>query len=183
MEGNLKARILGAFVTVFAMALILPNILQEKRMYDPLYSEIPPKPETPDWVGDVEQARVRIELDELASGEFEKKITAPEPRVVNADDPKVLHDAGNYGSLDQEGVAVAWTLQVGAFEASKNAIAFRDTLRENGFKAYILKNGTGNLDRVYVGPMIQRSKAEQTKDELLNKMEIEGIRLQQYKPE
>ncbi len=183
MEGNLKARILGAFVTVFAMALILPNILQEKRMYDPLYSEIPPKPETPDWVGDVEQARVRIELDELASGEFEKKITAPEPRVVSVDDPKVLHDAGNYGSLDQEGVAVAWTLQVGAFETSKNAIAFRDTLRESGFKAYILKNGTGNLDRVYVGPMIQRSKAEQTKDELLNKMEIEGIRLQQYKPE
>lgn len=182
MEGNLKTRTLGAFVTVLAMALILPNVLQEKRLY-PLHSEIPPKPATPSWVGDVEQARIRIELDELASGEFEKKITAPEPRVVNTDDPKILHDAGNFGSLDQAGVAVAWTLQVGAFEASKNAIAFRDSLREKGFKAYILKNGSGNLDRVYVGPMIQRSKAEQVKEELLKKMTIKGIRLQQYKPE
>lgn len=183
MEGNLKARVLGAFVTILAMALILPNILEEKRLYDPLRTEIPPKPETPDWVGDVEKSRVRIELDALASGEFEKNMTAPEPRVVNVDDPKLLHDAGNFGSLDQAGIAVAWTLQVGAFEASKNAIAFRDSLREQGFKAYILKNGAGTLDRVYVGPMIQRSKAEQIKEKLLTEMNIKGIRLQQYKPE
>lgn len=183
MEGNLKARILGAIVTIFAMALILPNILAKKELYDPLRSEIPPKPPTPDWVGEVDSTRVRIELNELASGKFEKSITAPEPRVVKKDDPKILHDAGKFGSLDQTGAAIAWTLQVGAFKTSKNAIAFRDTLRNNGFKSYILKNGEGSLDRVYVGPMIQRSKAEHTKAMLREKMAIEGIRLQQYKPE
>lgn len=183
MVGSLKARILGAVITVCAMALILPNILESKTLYDPMRSEIPAKPETPEWVGEVESTRVRIELDALASGQFEQNITAPEPRVINKDDPKRLHDAGELGSLDQSGAAVAWTLQVGAFKTSDNAIKFRDTLRTHGFKAYILKNGRGNLDRVYVGPMIQRTKAEQAKAELLSKMDIKGIRLQQYKPE
>ncbi len=183
MVGSLKARILGAVITVCAMALILPNILESKKLYDPLRSAIPPKPEVPAWVGEVESTRVRIELDALASGQLEKDITAPEPRIVSKDDPKRLHDAGELGSLNQAGAAVTWTLQVGAFKASENAIQFRDTLRANGFKAYILKNGSGNLDRVYVGPMIQRTKAEQTKAELLSRMDIKGIRLQQYKPE
>lgn len=183
MASNLKARILGAVVTVLAMALILPNILETKKLYDPLRSEIPQKPAVPDWVGDAQSTRVRIELDALASGEFEKKITAPEPRIVNKDDPKRLHDAGELGSLSQSGSAVSWTLQVGAFKAGGNAIKFRDKLRNNGFKAYILKSGSGDLDRVYVGPMIQRTKAEQAKAELIEKMSIEGIRLQQYKPE
>jgi DedD protein len=183
MEGNLKARILGAVVTIIAMALILPNILAEKELYDPLRSEIPPKPPMPDWVGKIDSTRVRIELNELASGKFEKSITAPEPRVVKKDDPKIQHESGKFGSLDQVGGAIAWTLQVGAFKTSKNAIAFRDKLRSKGFKGYILKNGDASLDRVYVGPMVQRSQAEQTKAKLLEEMAIKGIRLQQYKPE
>jgi DedD protein len=183
MEGNLNARVLGALVTVIAMALVLPNILDEKSLHDPLRTEIPPKPPTPDWIGEADSTRVRIELDALASGKFEKEITAPEPRVVKRDDPKRLHDTGKLGSLDQHGAAVAWTLQVGAFKTGKNAISFRDKLRAKGFKAYILKNGDGTLDRVYVGPMIQRTKAEKTKAKLLDEMAIKGIRLQQYKPE
>jgi DedD protein len=183
MEGNLNARVLGAVVTILAMALVLPNILQEKSLHDPLRTEIPPKPQTPEWVGQADSTRVRIELDALVGGSFEEEITAPEPRIVTKDDPKRLHDAGKLGSLDQSGAAVSWTLQVGAFKAGKNAISFRDKLRAKGFKAYILKNGDGTLDRVYVGPMIQRSKAEQAKIKLLEEMSIKGIRLQQYKPE
>ena len=183
MEGNLNARVLGAVVTVLAMALVLPNILEEKSLHDPLRSEIPPKPPTPEWVGEADSTRVRIELDALASGKFEEKITAPEPRVVTKDDPKRLHDSGKLGSLNQQGVAVAWTLQVGAFESEKNATALRDKLRTKGYKSYLLKNGDGSLDRFYVGPMIQRTKAEQTKTKLHDEMAIKGIRLQQYKPE
>ena len=48
MEGNLTARVLGAVVTGLAMALVLPNVLEEKRLHDPLRSEIPAKPPTPD---------------------------------------------------------------------------------------------------------------------------------------
>ena len=129
MEGNLNARVLGAVVTVLAMALVLPNILEEKSLHDPLRSEIPPKPPTPEWVGEADSTRVRIELDALASGKFEEKITAPEPQVVTKDDPKRLHDSGKQGSLNQQGVLLAWTLQGGSFESEKNAPAITDKLQ------------------------------------------------------
>lgn len=183
METNLKARILGAVVTVLALALILPNVLQTELQNDQLLSEIPERPATPHWVDESQSSRVRIELDSLAKGEFQKDITAPEPRVVTLDDPKILHNAAERGSLDEQGAAVAWTLQVGAFKDEKNAIQYRDKLRHNEFKSYILKSGDGVWNRVYVGPMIQRTKAEQAKTLLTKQMSIKDIRLQQYKPE
>jgi len=183
METNLKARILGAVVTVLTLALVLPNVLQSEQQRDQLLSEIPEKPDTPHWVDETQSSRVRIELDSLAKGDFQQSITAPEPRTSEQDDPKILHVAGERGSLNEQGAAVAWTLQVGAFEDSKNAIAFRDKLRSNAFKAYILKSGNGSWNRVYVGPMIQRTKAEQVKSRLAEQMAIKGIRLLQYKPE
>lgn len=183
METNLKARILGAVVTVLALALILPNVLEKDRLRQELSSEMPPTPSTPSWVDESQNSKVRIELESLATGDFQQSITAPEPRVVEQDDPKLLHLATERGSLDEEGAAVAWTLQVGAFSSENNATKFRDELRSKQFKAYILKSGDGSLNRVYVGPMIQRSKAEQARARLQEEMSIAGIRLQQYKPE
>jgi DedD protein len=183
MESNLKARIIGAVVTVLALALILPNILQSGHLSRSLISDMPAKPATPEWVDEKQSSRVRIELNALASGAFKQKITAPDPGYVLQDDPKVLHIAGERGGLDEKGAAIAWTLQLGAFKQSENAIELRDSLRTKGYKAYILKNGTGTYDRVYVGPMLQRSKAEGLKTELIKQTDIKDIRLRQYKPE
>ncbi len=183
METNLKARILGAVVTVLALALVLPNVLQKDRLANELVSEIPATPKTPHWVDQNQNSKVRIELESLASGQLKQSMTAPEPKVVQQDDPKLLHVAGERGSLDEGGAAVAWTLKVAAFKVDENAIKFRDQLRGKGYKAYILKSGDGQYDRVYVGPMIQRVKAEQARSRLQKEMAIDGIRLQQYKPE
>ncbi len=183
MEINLKARIIGAVVTVLAMALILPNVLQNKRAEYLVVNDMPDKPATPIWVDEKQSSRVRIELNSLASGEFEQKITAPEPKYALQDDPKNLHVAGERAALDEQGAAIAWTLQLGAFKNSSNANELRDSLRNKGYKAYILKNGTGTFDRVYVGPMLQRSKAERLKIELSKETDIKDIRLRQYTPE
>jgi cell division septation protein DedD len=56
-------------------------------------------------------------------------------------------------------------------------------LRNKGYKGYILKSSSGTYDRVFVGPMLQRAKAEQLKIELSKETTIKDIRLQQYKPE
>jgi DedD protein len=183
MESNLKARIIGAVVTVLALALVLPNILQSGHFSREITSNMPVKPATPEWVDEKQGSRVRIELNSLASGAFKQKITAPDPRYVLQDEAKVLHIAGERGGLDEKGAAVAWTLQLGAFKQSKNAIELRDGLRTKGYKAYILKSGAGTYDRVYVGPMLQRSKAERLRVELIKQTDIKDIRLRQYKPE
>jgi cell division septation protein DedD len=182
METNLKARTLGAIVTVLGLALILPNILHRDKG-EAFTTEIPPKPDTPTWVDEKQHTRVRIELNQLAEGQSEKVITAAEPRTVINDDPRVSSISDDKAGLDMQGAAVAWTLQVGAFGDEKNAIKHRDNLRNKGFKAYILKNENTKLDHVYVGPMLQRSKAEAERTRLIKNMAVKGIRLQQYKPE
>jgi DedD protein len=183
METNLKARILGAVVTVLVLALVLPNVLQGQRLGVDDTTLIPAKPKTPSWVDEKQSSRVRIELNALAEGDFQQKITAPESRYVLQDDPKYPSIPGERAGLDTQGAAIAWTLQLGAFENSQNAIELRDSLRAKGYKGYILKNGSGTYDRVYVGPMLQRAKAEQLKIELTKETSLKDIRLQQYKPE
>lgn len=179
---NFKARTVGAIATVLALALILPNILHREKEAG-FKSEIPLKPETPNWVDESQNNRVIIELDELANGDIESELIPPEPRLVEQDDPKLLHVASDRSSLDDQGAVVAWTLQAGAFNSAKNAEKFRSKLRAKEFKAYIIKNSKTNLHHVYVGPMLQRSKAEEERIRLLKEMSIKGIRLQQYKPE
>ncbi|MFQ3172002.1 MAG: DedD protein [Oleispira sp.] len=183
METNLKARILGAIITVLALALILPNVLQGQHLDLEDVTLIPEKPATPSWVDEKQSSRVRIELNALEAGDFEQKITAPEPEYVLQDDPKDPSIAGDRAGLNQQGAAIAWTLQLGAFKNSDNATELRDSLRTKGYKAYILKNGSGTYDRVYVGPMLQRAKAEHLKTELSQETGLEDIRLRQYKPE
>lgn len=183
METNLKARILGAVVTVLALALVLPNVLQGQRLGEDESTLIPEKPDTPSWVDEKQSSRVRIELNALASGSFDEKITAPDPEYILQDDPKDSSIAGDRAGLTEQGAAIAWTLQLGAFKNSQNAIELRDSLREKGYKAYILKNGSGTYDRVYVGPMLQRAKAEHLKTELSQQTDIKDIRLRQYQPE
>jgi DedD protein len=183
MEANLKARVIGAVVTVFALALILPNVLKGQNLAEDSLSTIPATPSTPSWVDEKQSSRVRIELNALATGRFEEKITAPEPRYVLQDDPKKPAITGERAGLNDAGAAIAWTLQIGAFKNSKNANELRDSLRAKGYKAYILKNGIGTYDRVYVGPMLQRSKAERLKDEISKEIDIKDIRLRQFTPE
>jgi len=179
----MKARVLGAIITVLVMALVLPNVLDGNAQKDRLLSQIPPKPDTPSWVKEGETKRVKIQLNELASGEFEKRISAPAPKNIAADDPKDPHIPSDRGGLDEDAMPVAWTLQMGAFKSLDNATKYRDQLRAKGYKAYTLRHENGKLERVFVGPVVQRSKAEKLRAELADKMSVQGIRIQQYRPE
>mgnify|MGYP000636860834 FL=1 len=183
MEINFKARILGAVITVLLLALILPNVIKGQQLDTDDDSLIPVKPEVPSWVDEKQSSRVRIELNALDAGSFEEKVTAPEPEFVLQDDPRDPSIPSDRAGLTIQGEAVAWTLQLASFKNSKNAIELRDSLRSKGYKAYILKDGAGGFDRVYVGPMLQRTKAEQLKLELTQETKLKDIGLRQYTPE
>lgn len=183
MEINFKARILGAVITVLLLALILPNVIKGQQLDTDDDSSIPVKPEVPSWVDEKQSSRVRIELNALDAGSFEEKVTAPEPEFVLQDDPRDPSIPSDRAGLTIQGEAVAWTLQLASFKNSKNAIELRDSLRSKGYKAYILKDGAGGFDRVYVGPTLQRTKAEQLKLELTQETKLKDIGLRQYTPE
>lgn len=76
-------------------------------------------------------------------------------------------------TLDQQGVPVAWTLQLASFKDETNARSLRKQLVNKGHKVYTRKQR--GLVKVYVGPDLQRTKLEQLKSQLKKNMGLDGI--------
>lgn len=187
---NLKRRILGGFVTVLAIAVILPAVLDSSRYSDPLFAEAPPMPDVPDWAQVESPQRVRQELQELASGDATRAIEPAPVTVVEKDEPVPVAKpqaveqtpAPVAKTEDKNDFAQAWTLQLGAFSEAKNAYALRDQLRKKGYKAYTEELPNDKLTRVYVGPEIARENIETLQKKLQGEMGQSDIHIKRWQP-
>jgi DedD protein len=183
MEQHLKKRILGAFVTVIAVAIALPIVLDGSRSQLALQSDIPPMPDMPEWSRVEDERRVRIELEQLASGEAAAQIAVPDTDVVEQNDPAPPRGQSDRTELDSNQLPYAWTLQLGAFSEQKNAFALRDQLRAKGYKAYTQEFTSDKLTRVYVGPELQRSQIETLQKQLRKELKQQDIHIKRYRAE
>lgn len=70
-----------------------------------------------------------------------------------------------------------WAVQLGSFSVPKNALALRDRLRAKGYTAFIESGftATGEVSRVFVGPVLDRGRAESSMAKLRREMQLEGI--------
>ena len=70
-----------------------------------------------------------------------------------------------------------WAVQLGSFSVPKNALALRDRLRAKGYTAFIESGftATGAVSRVFVGPELDRGRAEASMAKLRREMQLEGI--------
>lgn len=70
-----------------------------------------------------------------------------------------------------------WAVQLGSFSVPKNALALRDRLRAKGYTAFIESGftATGGVSRVFVGPVLDRGRAESSMAKLRREMQLEGI--------
>ncbi len=68
-------------------------------------------------------------------------------------------------SLDQQGLPVAWVIQVGLFSTQANADRIKNELQQKGFKAYTqtVKTAKGAGIKVFVGPKLSRERADAQK--------------------
>ena len=89
------------------------------------------------------------------------------PEVAAADDSV---------TLDKDNLPVSWSLQLGSFKQPENALKLRAQLREASYKAYILQARTeeGDMYRVLVGPMMQKSKLAGIAQEIASKFDLKG---------
>jgi DedD protein len=74
--------------------------------------------------------------------------------------------------LDQQGLPVAWVVQVGLFSTQASADKVKAQLQAKGFKAYTtpFKSEKASGIKVFVGPKLSRERADAQKkaiDELL----------------
>lgn len=97
--------------------------------------------------------------------------SAPAPAARKPDD-------GSGKTQDLEvSAAGGWTVQLGSFLKSKNALALRKRLQAKGYPAFVESGSSvqGEVSRVFVGPMPDLEQAKKSAVKLRREMALEGI--------
>lgn len=99
--------------------------------------------------------------------------TAPEPSAPPAaTTPEPRLDAAN--------LPVSWSVQLASLSSRENAENLRNTLRSQGYNAYI--RTAGGMNRVFVGPLVERAEANRLRDVLQRQQKLDGF-VVRFEPE
>lgn len=82
--------------------------------------------------------------------------------------------------IDGNGLPVSWSIQVASLSNRAGADKLQQTLRNQGYNAYV--RSAGGLNRVFVGPLIERGEAERVRDVINRQHKIKGI-VVRFQPE
>lgn len=107
-------------------------------------------------------------------------VPVPQPRpnaLAAATASAARSPSGNGGEGGEKVGLSAWAIQLGSFASAKNAIDLRDRLRAAGYAAFVqpVYGDAGTMTRVYVGPELERTRAESTRQELEGEQSLKGI--------
>ncbi|TDF85598.1 SPOR domain-containing protein [Pseudomonas sp. H9] len=97
----------------------------------------------------------------------------PAPAVASAAKPAA-------GKIDANGLPVSWSVQLASLSNRAGAENLQKTLRSQGYNAYI--RSAGGMNRVYVGPLIERAEAERLRDVISRQQKLNGI-IVRFQPE
>ncbi|MFQ6575583.1 SPOR domain-containing protein [Pseudomonas sp. UM16] len=102
-----------------------------------------------------------------------KPETKPAATVATAAKPTA-------GKIDANGLPVSWSVQLASLSNRAGADNLQKTLRSQGYNAYI--RSAGGMNRVYVGPLIERAEAERLRDVINRQQKLNGI-IVRFQPE
>lgn len=78
-------------------------------------------------------------------------------------------------SLNDNGLPISWSLQLGSFREEENATRLRQSLRDQTYRSYILAGeASDGLYRVYVGPMVDKDKLQKAQAEIEAAFKLNG---------
>jgi DedD protein len=82
--------------------------------------------------------------------------------------------------VDANGLSVSWSVQLASLSNRANADNLQKTLRTKGYNAYI--RTSDGVNRVFVGPLIERAEADRLRDQLDKQQKLKGI-VVRFQPE
>lgn len=175
----IKKRTVGAIALVVISLAIAPLLFDAAGYKErQLTNRIPPapKPFAPlePQAAAIEQAATPIAVEPAAPVEPVK--LEPLPEAIEKEVAKVAPGpapAADTPTLDQDGLPVAWGLQLASFKDERNARALQTDLLKAGYKVYIRRSDT--LVRVYIGPEMQRSRLETLKESIKQDYALDGM--------
>ncbi|MDT4869899.1 ftsN: cell division protein FtsN [compost metagenome] len=82
--------------------------------------------------------------------------------------------------LDVNGLPVSWSVQLASLSSRSSAENLQKNLRTQGYNAYI--RSVEGMNRVFVGPVIERAEADRLRDQLGKQQNLNGF-VVRFQPE
>lgn len=101
-------------------------------------------------------------------------VTAPTTASAAASKPAAA------SKIDTNGLPVSWSIQLASLSNRAGADNLQKTLRSQGYNAYI--RSADGMNRVYVGPLIERAEAERLRDVINRQQKLKGF-VTRFQPE
>jgi DedD protein len=180
MQQKVKYRLVGLAVIVVSAAIIFPVFFDGAGYKERhLQSAIPEGPERPEIVRIAPQNKPLPDTSQPAEPSAPVALPKAPANVKKSIEKTVADNKIDLGVekdqpvLDQQGVPVAWTLQLASFKSEDNAKSLRKQLIDSGYKVFTRKQG--ELVKVYVGPEFQKSRLETLQLKLKDDFGLSGI--------
>ena len=187
MEQRLKNRLVGASVIVALVVIFVPEYFDEEtevvapatdrnaEAIDDFSSRIVPLAESDDTVSQPTSSSVEPEIEPDVDNQVDMRdVEGPiaQPFPVPLGKPSTDVD----GNVERVGLTV-WAVQLASFSQSSNALTLRDSLREQGYAAFVqtVVGEQGSVTRVYVGPELFREQAETIRKKLTSETSLEAM--------
>ncbi len=210
LERGLKQRIVGALVLIALAVIFLPMLFTREDESRQVVVEAPPRPQAPAMpsvevqpteVPELQPGEEDIapeiveEGSPTAAGQPSQPIgglpatpppaqtqapaaspppSQPQPPAAPPSPPPAEK------RLDANNLPQSWSVQLASLSNRARAEELQKTLRSQGYNAYI--RSFDGMNRVFVGPVIQRAEADRLRDQLSKQQKLNGF-VVRFQPE
>ncbi|CAN7347128.1 SPOR domain-containing protein [Aquipseudomonas alcaligenes] len=209
LDKGLKQRIVGALVLLALAVIFLPMLFTREDELRQVRIDAPAMPQTPE-MPPVEMETVEVPEPQVlpeepvpsldANGQASALPIAPteqpaapaqpaqpqapvQPQAqqqAQAVPPAATPPKADEKRLDPNGLPVSWSIQLASLSSRAGAEKLQQTLRSQGYNAYI--RSAEGMNRVFVGPVIERAEADRLRDSLSRQQKLNGF-IVRFQPE
>lgn len=194
LDKGLKQRIVGALVLVALAVIFLPMLFSREDELRQVSVDAPAMPERP-VMPEIELEPVSVPEpvaeDEVppvepvpqtpaeALADVAPPAAVAQPAQSQAVVPQKVEEKAASG-LDANNLPVSWSVQLASLSSRAGAEKLQQTLRSKGYNAYI--RSFDGMNRVFVGPVIERAEADRLRDQLNRQQKLNGF-VVRFQPE
>ncbi|MBC3413171.1 SPOR domain-containing protein [Pseudomonas sp. SWRI51] len=210
LDKGMKQRMVGALVLVALAVIFLPMLFTREDEMRQVRVEAPQAPAMPSLpqvqvepVQVPEPAPVVVQEDQppvvvdestapastpsqpitpspqvQAQAQPKPQTPVPAPKVEARPAPAAKPAAP--AKIDVNGLPVSWSIQLASLSNRAGADNLQKTLRSQGYNAYI--RSADGMNRVFVGPLIERAEAERLRDVINRQQNLKGF-VVRFQPE
>ena len=200
-----KQRMVGALVLVALAVIFLPMLFSRQDEQRQIQVDAPTAPEMP-VMAPVQVEPVAVPEPQVIAEEpapaVQEVVAAPvaapapvapvvaKPPVV-APKPPAVTPAQTVAQapakldttqkrVDPNGLPISWSVQLVSLSNRASADNLQKTLRNQGYNAYV--RSSGGMNRVFVGPLLERAEADRLRDLLGKQQNLKGF-VVRFQPE